>query len=74
MNYADALKRLREYNSYTQKDIAEILNTSQQQWSLYEHGMRELRTTQIIKLARTFNVSADYILGLTNERKPYPRA
>lgn len=74
MNYADALKRLREYNSCTQKDMAEVLKTSQQQWSLYENGLRELKTTQIIELAKKFNISADYILGLTDEKRPYPRA
>lgn len=74
MRYNDALKRLREYNNYTQKDMAIILKTTQQQWSLYENGIRELKTTQIIELAKKFNVSADFILGLTNESRPYPRA
>lgn len=73
MNYNDALKRLRKDYNYNQKQIAEILNTSQQQWSLYENGMRELSTSQIIKLCKKLNVSADYVLGLTDRRTSLPR-
>ena len=73
MNYNDALKRLRKDYNYNQKQIAEILSTSQQQWSLYENGMRELSTSQIIKLCKELNVSADYVLGLTDKRTSLPR-
>lgn len=74
MNYSNALKRLREFNNCTQKEMAEIIGTRQPQWNLYEHGIRELRTTQILALALKFNTSADYILGITDEIRPYPRA
>lgn len=67
MQYNQALKRVREYKELEQKNIAYILNTTQQQISLYETGQRELKTTQIIKLANTLNISADYILGLIDE-------
>ena len=71
MMYNEALKRLRENHEYTQRQMGELLNTSQQQWSLYETGIRELKTSQIITLCNHFNVSADYILGLPN--RPYPK-
>lgn len=67
MNYNEALKRARELRGLGQKNIATILNTTQQQISLYENGMRELKTTQIIKLCKTLNLSADYLLGLSDE-------
>lgn len=70
MMYNEALKRLRENNEYSQKEMGNLLQTSQQQWSLYETGMRELKTSQIITLCKHFNVSADYILGLPD--LPYP--
>lgn len=66
MNYNEALKRARERKELEQKNIAEILSTTQQQISLYETGQRELKTSQIIKLCKTLNLSADYILGLTD--------
>ncbi len=67
MIYNEALKNAREYKELEQKKIAEILQTTQQQVSLYETGKRELKTTQIIKLCKCLNLSADYILGLIDE-------
>lgn len=64
MQYNEALKRMREEKELTQENIAEILNTTHQQISLYETGQREMRASQIIKLCKTLNISADYLLGL----------
>lgn len=72
MNYAEALKRFREDNELKQKDIADVINTTQQQYSLYETGMREMRSSQIIKICSHYGISADYILGLPQNLK-YPR-
>ena len=73
MKYNEALKRMREYKELEQKQIAYILNTTQQQISLYETGQRELKTSQIIELAKTLNLSTDYILGITDIPKPLPK-
>lgn len=73
MKYNEALKRMREYKELEQKQIAYILKTTQQQISLYETGQRELKTSQIIKLAQTLNLSADYILGISDVPKPLPK-
>lgn len=65
------IRELREDHDRKQKEIADILNISQQQYSLYENGNRDIKTEQIIKLCLFYNVSADYILGLP-KGMPYP--
>lgn len=52
-----------------QQDIANLLNTSQQTYSLWELGVREIPFHHIITLAKFYNVSIDYIAGLTNKKK-----
>lgn len=69
MGYYPRLKDLREDNDLTQKQIAELLFTTQQQYSLYEKGYREIPITALIALAKFYNVSVDYILGLTDKPK-----
>ena len=65
------IRALREDNDYTQKKMAEVLHCSQQVYSNYELGQRDIPTDILIKLSKFYNVSTDYILGLTEERKPY---
>ena len=67
------LKDIREDRDLLQSDIAKILNTTQSQYSLYENGLRTMPIEKLIILSKFYNVSTDYLLGLTNERKPYPR-
>lgn len=67
------LRDLREDNDNTQEQIAILLNMTRQQYGLYEKGIREIPTEKIIKLAMFYKTSTDYLLGLTNETKPYPR-
>ena len=67
------IRELREDNDLLQKQIAIALNITRQQYGLYENGMREIPIEKLIKLARFYNTSTDYLLGLTNEIKPYPR-
>lgn len=62
------LKDLREDNDYKQADIAKILNMTQQQYSKIEKGITEITADRLIKLHLFYNVSVDYLLGLTNER------
>ena len=65
------IKDLREDNDLTQKQIADILHIKQNTYSQYENGQRQLPLQFLITLARYYNTSTDYILGLTDKRKPY---
>ncbi len=65
------IRDLREDNDIKQKDIAEFLNCSQVCYSYYELGKRDIPTEVLIKLAFFYNTSTDYILGLTDKKKPY---
>lgn len=67
-------KDIRGDRDLLQTDIAKVLNTTQCQYSLYENGIRSMPIEKLIILAKYYDVSVDYILGLTNERKPYPKA
>ena len=67
------LKDLREDNDLFQKDIAKVLNVSQQQYSRCETEENQLSYDVLIKLALFYKTSVDYILGLTNVKEPYPR-
>lgn len=60
------LRDLREDKDLKQREIAAYLNCSQRTYSNYELGQRDLPTDVLIKLAEYYNVSTDYILGLTN--------
>lgn len=68
------LKDLREDKDLYQKDIAKILNIKQQQYSRYETDETEISVTLLKELAQFYKTSTDYILRLTDEEKPYPRA
>lgn len=67
------LKDLREDKDLLQKDIAKIINTTQQHYSRIEKGETEITADRVIKLALFYNTSADYILGLTNKKEPYKK-
>ncbi|MBQ7097337.1 MAG: helix-turn-helix transcriptional regulator [Clostridia bacterium] len=69
MAYYPRLKDLREDKDLTQQEVAKLLFTTQQQYSLYEKGYRDIPTTALTTLARLYNVSTDYILGLTDNPK-----
>ena len=66
MAYYKRLRDLREDNNYTQKEIAEILYTTQPQYYRYESGERDIPGELIIILAKFYNVSCDYLLGLSD--------
>lgn len=63
------LKDLREDNDIYQKDIANLLGISQQYYSEYENGKRTIPITHLIKLAKFYGTSIDYIVGLSDEYK-----
>ncbi len=58
------LKELREENNVSQKEIAEFLNIKQNTYSQYETGKRQLPIDVLIKLAKFYKTTTDYILGL----------
>ena len=69
--YYPRLKDLREDRDLAQKQIAAHLGIDQRVYSNYETGKREIPTRFVIALAKFYNTSADYILGMTNDPKPY---
>ena len=73
MDYAQRIRDLREDNDLNQSEIAKILNTTQQHYSRIEQGSTEITADRVILLANFYNVSTDYILGLTNNPKPLPK-
>lgn len=68
MYYLQRLKDLREDEDLQQSDIAKLLHTTQPQYSRYETGKRELPVRHLVTLANFYDVSADYILGRTNNK------
>lgn len=69
--YYQRLKDLREDGNKVikQGEIAELLGTTQQTYSIWERGEREIPFHHVITLAKYYNVSIDYIAGLTNNKK-----
>lgn len=67
------LKDLREDNDYTQDEIAKILNCKQNTYQQYETEKRQIPIEALKKIAILYKTSIDYIVGFTNEKKPYPR-
>lgn len=63
------IRNLREDNDLTQKQVAQSLNCSQQVYSNYELGQRDIPTDILIKLSKFYDVSTDYILGLSDDPK-----
>lgn len=68
------LRDLREDKDLTQQDIANHLHIRQNTYSQYENGVRQIPIDCLISVARYFNTSIDYIVGLTDTMEPYPRA
>lgn len=67
MNYRIRMRNLREDRDLTQKEVAQVINKSQQGYSHIEEGRAELKIDDLIKLCKFYNVSADYFIGITNE-------
>ena len=74
MNYLERIRELREDAGCKQKMIAEYLCIGQKTYSDYELGKTRIPLDSMIKLAKLYNVSMDYICGVTNVRQPYPGA
>lgn len=68
------IRDLREDRDLKQREVAQFLNCSQQVYSNYELGQRDIPTETLIRLSLLYKVSVDYILGLTDEQKTYKRS
>ena len=65
MKYVKRLRDLREDHDLTQEDVVHILGTSQTMYARYERGANELPIRHLLKLCKLYNVSSDYILGIS---------
>lgn len=68
-SYVEIIRDLREDSDKTQKEVADYLGTTQQVYSRYEKGENEIPLRHIISLCKYYNVSADYILGLSENKQ-----
>ena len=71
--YENRLRDVREDRDLTQRDIAELLKVHQTTYSDYELGRLNIPVAVLHTLADFYGVSVDYLLGRTNEKKPYPK-
>ena len=70
MDYVDRIKALREDKDLKQRELGKILNKSQQGYAHLENRKAKFTVEDIIKLCVFYNVSADYVLGLTDDPTP----
>lgn len=67
------IRSMREDNDFTQQKVADMLNINRRTYSAYENGVNSMTPETLIKLAEIYGTSVDYLLGLTEEKAPYPR-
>ncbi len=73
MNYAERIRALREDHDKTQAEIAELLKIGQRTYCDYELGKTRIPVDSLIVLAKLYNVSMDYICGVSDMRIPFPQ-
>ena len=66
------IRDLREDKDWTQQKIADMLFINRRTYCAYENGINAMNPEILIKLAKLYNTSVDYLLGLTDMEKPYP--
>lgn len=71
MSYRERLRNVREDRDLTQAEVGKILNKSQQGYNHIEAGRAELKIEDLILLCKFYNLSADYLVGLTDDPKPF---
>lgn len=69
----ERIRNLREDSDLTQQQIADKLFINRRTYSSYENGVRGIPVEILGKIADIFNTSADYLMGRTNIKKPYPK-
>lgn len=70
LNYAERMRNLRQDNDLSQKKVADMLGVAQTTYSQYELEKRPMPIDYLIALCKFYNVSADYMLGLSNRKNP----
>ena len=73
MNYAERIRALREDSDKTQTDIAKLLKIGQRTYCDYELGKTRIPVDSLIILAELYNVSMDYICGVSDIRNSFPQ-
>lgn len=73
MQYTQRLEDLRKDRDLTQAQVAKLLNLPREQYRRYETGINEAKAGFLKEVCKLYNVSADYLLGFTNEYKPLPK-
>ncbi len=68
MGYYKRIRDLREDSDLTQAQVAEYLSMKQPQYNRYERGLRDIPSDMLIALAKLYNTSTDYILGLVDKK------
>lgn len=67
------IRSLREDHDWTQQHVADLLFINRRTYSAYENGANTMTPELLIQIAELYGTSVDYLLGLTDIRKPYPR-
>ena len=70
---SERLKKLRQAKGYSQNEVAIYADITEKTYQNYELMTREPKLEILIRIAEVYNVSLDYLTGLTDEEKPYPR-
>ena len=70
-NYRERLRNIREDNDLTQAELGKLINKSQQGYNHIEAGRAELKIDDLVKICKFYNLSADYLIGLTDKKKTY---
>ena len=73
MKYNERIREIREDNCLTQQKVADLLHVGQRTYSDYESGKTRIPVDNLLKLARFYNVSMDYITGASQIKTEYPK-
>lgn len=71
--YVERISELREDHDYKQKEIADVINVAQTTYSDYERGMVRIPVEYLIRLAEFYNVDMNYLCGVSNIKRPFPK-
>ena len=74
MDYRRRLREIREDRDLSQAEVGRVIHKSQQGYSHIENGRAELKIEDLITLCRYYNLSADYLIGLSSRPLPCPEA
>lgn len=73
VKYYERIREIREDNSLTQQQIAEILHVGQRTYSDYETGKTRIPVDSLLRLAKYYDLSMDYISGASDTKNKYPK-